>query len=321
MLYRAARSSPFFGEVRIDPLAEPGFLVAPLQAFADDDRADPAAAHGDAVAGQVGDQPVQGPRREGKAQFGRAGQRRGDDGAALLGRIGRRPSRAHVLLQPVHAAGVEAVQPVPHRVGAQVHPGTDLGRLQAVHGMHDDLGASHQPGSQRVGARDPLHRHPLILAQLPQSKSHRPAPRQIWMTPQQQPDRRISGHLPDAPLRASVCPRSSQAASERGEKRPRAMPSSRNPMRALGFLLMPTSGTRALVQPTMRSSIAGVPQGSASRRIAISPMPSSRLSGPIPRSAGRTGCSISNETSNIPCRPRVSALTLKETGNVRHPLL
>jgi len=51
--------TPFFGEVRIDPFAEPGLLVAPFQALTDEDRADPAAAHGDALVGQIGHQPIQ----------------------------------------------------------------------------------------------------------------------------------------------------------------------------------------------------------------------------------------------------------------------
>ena len=75
----------FFREVGIDPRPEPGFVVAPAQPLADEDLADPAAPHGDALLGQIGDQAVQGPRRKRQAQFGRAGQGGGDDGTALLG--------------------------------------------------------------------------------------------------------------------------------------------------------------------------------------------------------------------------------------------
>jgi hypothetical protein len=124
--------------------------VAPLEAFAEEDLADPAAAHADAVAGQVGDQPVQGPRRKGQTQLSWAGQRRGDDGAALLGRIGRRPSAAHVLLQPVQTACVEAVDPGANRVAAQIHPAGDLLRLEAAHGMNDNLGAADKGSPKRV---------------------------------------------------------------------------------------------------------------------------------------------------------------------------
>src|SRR3954454_15937498 len=98
------------------PLTEPGFLMTPFQTFADEDLADPAAAHGDALVGQVGDQPIQGPAGKGQAQLGGPGQGRGDDSTALLGRIGRRLSGAHVLFQPVQTACVEAVDPEANRV-------------------------------------------------------------------------------------------------------------------------------------------------------------------------------------------------------------
>jgi hypothetical protein len=62
--------SGFFGEVGIDTFAEPGFVVAPLQALTDEDLADPAAAHGDALVGQIGHQSIQGPAGEGQAQLG-----------------------------------------------------------------------------------------------------------------------------------------------------------------------------------------------------------------------------------------------------------
>jgi hypothetical protein len=124
--------------------------MAPLQALADEDLTDPAAPHRDAVVGQVGDQPIQGPAGKGQAQLGGPGQRRGDDGTALLGRIGRRSAGAHVLFQPVQTARVEAVDPVANRVAAQIHPAGDLLRLQAAHGMDDNLGAADKGGPKRV---------------------------------------------------------------------------------------------------------------------------------------------------------------------------
>src|SRR5919199_2408953 len=54
-LYRVARPPPFAREVRIDALAEPGFLVTPPQAFVDEDLADPAPAHRNTVLGEIGD--------------------------------------------------------------------------------------------------------------------------------------------------------------------------------------------------------------------------------------------------------------------------
>jgi len=56
---------PFFGEGRIDPLAEPGLVLPPAQAFGDQDLVDPAALHCDAlVFMQVGRQPIERPGGE-----------------------------------------------------------------------------------------------------------------------------------------------------------------------------------------------------------------------------------------------------------------
>ena len=133
--------------------------------------------------------------------FGWAGQGGSDDGAALLGRVGRRPSGAYILLQPIQSARIEAVQPVAHRVAAQIHPGGNLLRLQAVHGMDNDLGTADERGAKRVGTCDPLHVYPLMIIQLPHSKGHGPAPKLMAMSPQQPSDQAISNDLPDAPLR------------------------------------------------------------------------------------------------------------------------
>src|SRR3954462_4901347 len=202
-LHQAGRPAPmrsFFRKVGIDPRTEPGFVLAPAQALADEDLADPAAAHGDALFGQIGDQAVQGPRRKRQAQFGWAGQGGGDDGAALLGRVSRRPSGAYILLQPIQSPRVEAVQPVAHRVAAQIHPGGDLLRLQAVHGIDNNLGTADERGSKRVGTCDPLHLRPLMIIQLPHSKGHGPAPKPMAMSPQHRSQPAISNDLPDAPL-------------------------------------------------------------------------------------------------------------------------
>jgi len=156
------------------------------------------------VVGQVGHQPIQGPAGKGQAQLGGPGQGRGDDGAALFGRIRRGSSGAHILFQPVHAAGVEAVDPVANRVAAQIHPGGDPLRLQPTQSMDDNLSTADDPGPERVGARDPLNFRPLIIRHFPQAKSHDPAPKQIRMILQQYRRSTISTHLPDAPLRTSA---------------------------------------------------------------------------------------------------------------------
>ena len=52
----------FFREGRIDPLAEPGLVLAPAQALVEQDLVDPAALHRNPfVLVQVGGQPIQGP--------------------------------------------------------------------------------------------------------------------------------------------------------------------------------------------------------------------------------------------------------------------
>lgn len=102
------------------------------------------------LAGQVGDQPIQGSAGKGQAQFGKPSQGCGDDGTALLGRICGWSSGAHVLFQPVQTAGVEAVDPVANRVAAQIHPAGDLLRPQTVHGMNDNLGAPDKGSPKRV---------------------------------------------------------------------------------------------------------------------------------------------------------------------------
>ena len=142
--------TPFFGEVGIDPLTKPGLVMTPFQTFADEDLADPAAAHGDAVVGQISHQTIQGPAGKGQPQLGGPGQGRGDDGTALLGRIGRWSSGAHVLFQPVQTACVEAVDPGANRVAAQIHPAGDLLRLEAAQGMDDNLGAADKGSPKRV---------------------------------------------------------------------------------------------------------------------------------------------------------------------------
>jgi len=175
--------------------------VAPLQPPTDEDLTDPAASHGDALAGQIGHQPIQGPAGEGEAQLGGPGQGCGDDGTALLSRIRRRSSGAHVLFQPFQAACVKAVEPVANRVTAQIHPAGNLLRLQATQSMDDNLGTADDPGSERVGARDPPNFRPFIIRHFPQPKSHDPAPMHTGMILQQRRGATISAYLPDAPLR------------------------------------------------------------------------------------------------------------------------
>src|SRR3954452_298977 len=82
------------------------------------------------------------------AQLGGPRQRRSDNRAALLGGVGRRPPRAHLLLQPGQATLVGAFEPETHRGAAQAHPGRDPRRTQAVNRVLDDPRTADQPRAE-----------------------------------------------------------------------------------------------------------------------------------------------------------------------------
>ena len=67
-----------------------------------------------------------------------AGQ--GDDPAAIM--LGQAPRSAGSwpVAEPLDALGVEAVQPLPHRLGVAAQPCGDLGGAQAVPAVGDHLG-------------------------------------------------------------------------------------------------------------------------------------------------------------------------------------
>jgi len=165
--------APFFGEVGIDPCAEPGFFLTPLEAFGQEHLADPAAPHADALLAEVGDQAIQGPRREGQAQFRRLAQGGLDHRAPLLGCVGRRSARAHVLFQPRQATLIEPLEPEPDRGTAQAHPGRDVRRTQALlHRVPHDLRSPDKAGTERARAGHPCQLAALVIAQRPHPKGH-----------------------------------------------------------------------------------------------------------------------------------------------------
>ena len=103
---------PFFGELGIDPLAEPGLLMPPLQPLIDEDLADAAPLDRDALPlVEVISQAVERPAAEGQAQALRVGQRRGDDLGALLGRVGGRAPGPGPIFQATEPPVVEASDP------------------------------------------------------------------------------------------------------------------------------------------------------------------------------------------------------------------
>ena len=136
---RASRSSPFFGEVGIEPLAEPGLVAAPAQALLPQDLIDATALHADGlVLGQVGRQPIQRPGGKGQVERLGVGERGGDHGGAHIGRVGRRAARARLVIEARQPTGVEAQHALAHRIEIDVQPGRNRrARLAGLHGLDD----------------------------------------------------------------------------------------------------------------------------------------------------------------------------------------
>ena len=193
--------APFTREVRVDPCTEPGLFLAPLEALGQEHLADPAAPHANPPLAEVGDQAIQGPGGEGQAQLRRTAQGGLDHRAPLLGRVGRWPSRAHVLLQPLQTACVEPLEPEPHRGTAQAHPGRDVRRAQALlHGVLHDLRPTDQPSAEAARTRHPCQLARFVIAQRPHPKGHGRAPEQNQALPQRAKGEKATNNLPDAPL-------------------------------------------------------------------------------------------------------------------------
>jgi hypothetical protein len=153
------QKSLFWGEVGVGA-GRPRAGPPPAHPFADEDAADLAAAHLDALGLGGLRQRVQGPVRRrlgvrGRTQPlaalvqapGRLGAGQGDDLAALG--LGQPPgqARAGQVGQPVQPVGiVEAVQPLVHRLGVAAEPVGEFGDAGAVPACGDDAGALDQAG-------------------------------------------------------------------------------------------------------------------------------------------------------------------------------
>src|SRR5262249_18741528 len=135
----ASPGPPFFGELRVDPLAEPGLVLAPAEALVDQEFVDPAPLDRDPLLLiEVSLQAVERPAAEGQAELLRVGQGGGDHLGALLGGVGVRPAATGTLLQPPQALLVEPADPgIDGRPGAAQARG-DLAGCLPLGGRLDD---------------------------------------------------------------------------------------------------------------------------------------------------------------------------------------
>ena len=169
-------------------------MPAPAQALGQKDLVDPAALDRDPlVLVQVDRQPIQRPRREGQVQRLGIGERGGDHGGDLLGRIGRGPAAAGPILEAVEAFGVEAMDPAAHGMGVEKELLGDARHGLALAGAPDDAGALDPPGrgsSARMGQS--FYRGALLVRQITQPQSSHGSPPAS--------DEPRYSYLPDAPL-------------------------------------------------------------------------------------------------------------------------
>ena len=166
---------PFTREVWIHTRTKPGFLLTPCQPFGQQNFADPAALHADALLAEVRHQTVQRPAGERQVQIRRPAQCGGDDGTALFGRVGRWAPRTHLLLQPGQTPRVEPLEPEPNRGFAHIQTGRDLRRAQPLNRVLHNLRPAHQARTQRPRARHARQFLGLSRVQIANSKRHRPA--------------------------------------------------------------------------------------------------------------------------------------------------
>jgi hypothetical protein len=116
----AVRWPPFFGELGINPVAEPALVLPPSKPLGDEDLVDATPLDRDLpVLVEIIPEPVEGPASEREAELLRVGQRDGDDLGTLLGGVGVWASGAMPLLQPLDAMLIEPADP-----GIDGGPGT-----------------------------------------------------------------------------------------------------------------------------------------------------------------------------------------------------
>jgi hypothetical protein len=144
-------------------------VLAPAQTFVDQDLVDPAALDRDPLPlVEVGGQPVQRPRRERQIQRLGIGERGGDHGGDLLGRIGRRPAATGPILEAVETLGIEAMDPAAHQVGPETELVGDRRHVMALTGAPDDPGALDLPRGRGARMGQSFYRGALLVRQITQ---------------------------------------------------------------------------------------------------------------------------------------------------------
>jgi hypothetical protein len=117
-------------------------VLAPAQAFVEQDLVDPAALHRNPfVLVQVGRSSVERPGGKGQPECLRLAQRTRDHGGGLLGRIRRPAARTGPILEGFHAFRIEAADALAHGLAIKANPACNCGGALAATGMPDDLGA------------------------------------------------------------------------------------------------------------------------------------------------------------------------------------
>jgi hypothetical protein len=99
-------------------------VLAPAQALVEQDLVDAAALHRNPfLLMQVGGQSIQCPGGKRQPQRLRLGQRGGDHGGCLLGRVGWLATRAMSVLERFQTLGIEATDALAHGLAIKTDPG------------------------------------------------------------------------------------------------------------------------------------------------------------------------------------------------------
>jgi hypothetical protein len=166
-----------FGEGRIDPLAEPSFLVAPPQSFLEQNFVEAAALDRNVlVLSEVGNQPVERPTGKGQPQCLRVRERGCDHLGHLRGRVRRRATATVLVLQRGEAHDVEAADAPAHRVGIETKGGRNDRRGVPLAGLPEDPGALDGAGRRRSRMSQLVQGRLLSRRQLAQAQSHHAPP-------------------------------------------------------------------------------------------------------------------------------------------------